>query len=159
MTFRLGLGYDIHRFQEGRPLKVGGVEVPWPRGLAGHSDADVLLHAIMDALLGAAGLRDIGHHFPPHDPAYEGADSLHLLAQVHRMVREKGLRPINLDAVVIAQEPRLGPHLEAMRRRIAAALGLAEERVNVKAKSPEGLGPLGHGEGMAAMAVALLEEG
>ncbi len=159
MTYRIGLGYDIHRFQEGRPLKVGGVAVPWPRGLAGHSDADVLLHAIMDALLGAAGLRDIGHHFPPHDPAYEGADSLRLLEQVVHMVRGQGLRLANLDAVVVAQEPPLEPHLEAMRRRIATALGLTVERVNLKAKSPEGLGPLGQGEGMAAMAIALLEEG
>jgi 2-C-methyl-D-erythritol 2,4-cyclodiphosphate synthase len=158
MTYRIGLGYDIHRFQEGRPLKVGGVEVPWPRGLAGHSDADVLLHAIMDALLGAAGLQDLGHHFPPHDPAYEGADSLHLLGQVLHMVRAKGLRPAQLDAVVVAQEPHLAPHLQAMRERIAAALGLEEGKVNLKAKSPEGLGSLGHGEGMAALAIALLEE-
>jgi len=158
MTYRIGLGYDIHRFQEGRPLKVGGVEVPWPRGLAGHSDADVLLHAIMDALLGAAGLQDLGHHFPLHDPAYEGADSLHLLGQVLHMVRAKGLRPAQLDAVVVAQEPHLAPHLQAMRERIAAALGLEEGKVNLKAKSPEGLGSLGHGEGMAALAIALLEE-
>jgi len=137
---------------------VGGVEVPWPRGLAGHSDADVLLHAIMDALLGAAGYKDIGHHFPPHDPAYAGADSLALLGQVVDLVRKKGLRVGNVDAVVLAQEPVLAPYLEGMRHRIASALGVGEGRVNIKAKSPEGLGELGQGQGMAALAVAILEE-
>jgi len=154
---RIGIGYDIHRFQEGRSLRLGGVDVPWQRGLAGHSDADVLLHAIMDALLGAAGLGDIGQHFPPHDPTYEGADSLMLLARVRQMVMEAGFRPLGLDATVIAEEPRLGPYLSAMRERIAQALGMAVEQVNVKAKSHEGLGALGRGEGIAALAVALLE--
>ncbi|HXG42866.1 MAG TPA: 2-C-methyl-D-erythritol 2,4-cyclodiphosphate synthase [Dehalococcoidia bacterium] len=156
MTLSIGIGYDIHRFQEGRPLRLGGVPVPWPRGLAGHSDADVLLHAIMDALLGAAGLGDLGQHFPPHDPSYAGADSLGLLQRVREMVWEAGLAPLSVDATVIAQEPPLAPHLPAMRRTIAAALGLEERQVNVKAKSNEGLGAVGRGEGIAALAVALL---
>jgi 2-C-methyl-D-erythritol 2,4-cyclodiphosphate synthase len=159
MTLSIGLGYDIHRFQEGRPLKLGGVAVPWPRGLAGHSDADVLLHAIMDALLGAAGLGDLGQHFPPHDPAYAGADSLELLRRVLAMVRQAGLAPLSVDATLIAQEPPLAAHLPAMRRTIARQLGLEEMQVNVKAKSPEGLGALGQGQGIAALAVALLQRG
>ncbi|MCS7276753.1 MAG: 2-C-methyl-D-erythritol 2,4-cyclodiphosphate synthase [Dehalococcoidia bacterium] len=156
MTLSIGIGYDIHRFQEGRPLKLGGVQVPWPRGLAGHSDADVLLHAIMDALLGAAGLGDLGQHFPPHDPAYAGADSLELLRRVREMVQGAGMAPVSVDATVIAQEPPLAAYLPAMRRTIADALGLEEQRVNVKAKSHEGLGALGRSEGVAALAVALL---
>jgi len=156
MTLSIGIGYDIHRFQEGRPLKLGGVLVPWPRGLTGHSDADVLLHAIMDALLGAAGLGDLGQHFPPHDPAYAGADSLGLLRRVRELVREAGLEPLSVGATVSAQEPPLAPHLPAMRRTIARELGLEETQVNVKAKSHEGLGALGRGEGIAALAVALL---
>ncbi len=158
MTPRIGIGYDIHRFQEGRPLKLGGVRVPWPRGLGGHSDADVLLHAVMDAMLGAAGLGDLGQHFPPDDPAYEGTDSLELLRRVKTMVRQAGLEPLGIDATVIAQEPALAAYLPAMRRTIAAELGLDETRVNVKAKSHEGLGALGRREGIAALAVALLGE-
>ena len=162
---RIGIGYDIHRFQEGlpaerrgRPLVLGGVTLPGHTGLGGHSDADVLLHAVTDAVLGAAGLGDIGQHFPPDDPAYAGADSRGLLARAMTMVRDAGLAVESLDATVIAQEPRLAPHLPQMRVRIAEALGMAVDRVNVKATTNEGMGALGSGEGIAAIAVALLSE-
>lgn len=155
---RIGIGYDIHRFQEGRPLVLGGVSIPHRLGLGGHSDADVLLHAVIDALLGAAGLGDIGQHFPPEDPAYSGADSRGLLAQAMAKVRALGLAVEGLDATVIAQEPRLGPHLPQMRLRIAEVVGVDLHRVNVKATTNEGLGALGRGEGIAAIAVALLRE-
>ena len=155
---RIGIGYDIHRFQEGRALVLGGVSFPGEIGLAGHSDADVLLHAIIDALLGAAGLGDIGQHFPPDDPAYRGADSLELLARVLAMVRDAGLAVESVDATAIAERPRLGPHLAPMRERIAGTLGTSPDRVNVKATTNEGMGALGRGEGIAAIAVALLRE-
>lgn len=155
---RIGIGYDIHRFQEGRPLIIGGVEVPHTRGLGGHSDADVLLHAVIDAMLGAAGLGDIGQHFPPDDPAYAGADSRGLLAQAAAKVRALGLAAEAVDATVIAQEPWLAPHLSLMRQRIAEAVGVDLHRVNVKATTNEGLGAIGRGEGIAAIAVALLRE-
>ena len=155
---RIGIGYDIHRFEEGRPLLLGGVAIPAARGLAGHSDADVLLHAIIDALLGAAGLGDIGQHFPADDPAYRGANSLELLASTLALITEAGLTVGSLDTTVIAESPRLAPHLTAMRERIAAALGTPASRVNVKATTNEGIGDLGRGEGIAAVAVALLEE-
>ncbi len=155
---RIGIGYDIHRFEEGRPLVLGGVPIPGETGLGGHSDADVLLHAIIDALLGAAGLGDIGQHFPADDPAYRDADSLELLAGALAMVTEAGLRVESVDATVIAERPRLAPHLAGMRERIADTLGAPPDRVNVKATTNEGIGALGHGEGIAALAVALLNE-
>jgi len=155
---RVGIGYDIHRFQEGRRLLLGGVEIPGETGLAGHSDADVLLHAIVDALLGAAGLGDLGQHFPPADPQWKDASSLDLLARTLALVREAGFDVENIDATVIAERPKLAPHIPAMRQHIAEALGIAAGRVNVKATTNEGLGAIGRGEGIAAMAVALLTE-
>lgn len=156
MSVRAGIGYDIHRFGRPRPLLLGGVAIAHDRGLEGHSDADVLLHAIIDALLGAAALGDIGQHFPPDDPAYRDADSGDLLARALALVREAGYRVGNVDATIIAQTPRLAPHLPAMRRCLAQALGLALEDVSVKATTSEGLGALGRGEGIAALAVATL---
>jgi 2-C-methyl-D-erythritol 2,4-cyclodiphosphate synthase len=155
---RIGIGYDIHRFQEGRPLVLGGVTLPGETGLGGHSDADVLLHAVIDALLGAAGLGDIGQRYPPDDPAYAGADSHRLLAGVRAAVEEAGYRPENLDATLIAERPKLAPHLALMRQAIGEALGLDAARVNVKATTNEGIGAIGRGEGIAAIAVALLSE-
>ena len=155
---RAGIGYDIHRFKEGRRLVLGGVEIAGETGLAGHSDADVLLHAIADALLGAAGLGDIGHHFPPADPKWKDASGLDLLARTLALVREAGFDVENIDATVIAERPRLAPHIPAMRQPIAEALGIAAGRVNVKATTHEGLGAIGRGEGIAAMAVVLLKE-
>lgn len=155
---RIGIGYDIHRFQEGRPLVLGGLRLPGETGLGGHSDADVVLHAIMDALLGAAGLGDIGQRYPPDDPAYAGADSRRLLAEVGAAVTEAGYRPESVDATVIAERPKLGPHLPRMVQAIGEALGLDPARVNVKATTNEGIGAIGRGEGIAAIAVALLSE-
>ncbi len=155
---RIGIGYDIHPFQVGRPLVLGGVPFPGETGLAGHSDADVLLHAVIDALLGAAGLGDIGIHFPPDDPAFEGASSLDLLARTLGKLRDAGLTVESLDSTVIAERPRLAPHTGLMCENIAATLAIDPGRVNVKATSPEGLGALGRGQGIAALAVALLRE-
>lgn len=155
---RIGIGYDVHRFQEGRPLVLGGVALPGEKGLGGHSDADVVLHAIMDALLGAAGLGDIGQRYPPDDPAWEGASSLRLLADVGAALRAAGLSPESVDATVIAEAPRLASHLPRMRGAIAEQLGMDVARVNVKATTNEGLGEIGRGEGIAAIAVALLAE-
>ena len=154
---RIGHGYDVHRLVEGRRLILGGVDVPWERGLLGHSDADVLTHAVMDALLGAAGLGDIGRHFPDTDPAYAGADSLKLLAYVVALLRERGFTVGNVDATVLAQRPKLAPHIPQMRDNLARAMGVAPGQVNVKATTEEGLGFTGSGEGMAAHAVALIE--
>ncbi|MCI9672677.1 MAG: 2-C-methyl-D-erythritol 2,4-cyclodiphosphate synthase [Lawsonibacter sp.] len=154
---RIGHGYDVHRLVEGRRLILGGVDIPWERGLLGHSDADVLTHAVMDALLGAAGLGDIGQHFPDTDPAYAGADSLRLLAHVTALVRERGFTVGNVDATVLAQRPKLAPHIPQMRDNLARAMGVDPEQVNVKATTEEGLGFTGSGEGMAAHAVALIE--
>ncbi len=155
---RIGIGYDIHRFEEGRPLVLGGVTLPGETGLGGHSDADVVLHAVIDALLGAAGLGDIGHRFPPDDPAYAGADSRRLLDQVRAVVEKAGYRPQSVDATVIAERPKLGPHLPQMRQEVGAALGMDVGRVNVKATTNEGIGAIGRGEAIAAIAVALLTE-
>ena len=155
---RAGIGYDIHRFEEGRPLMIGGLELPGETGLAGHSDADVLLHAITDALLGACGLGDIGQHFPPEEPQWAGASSLALLARALALVSEAGFAVKSVDSTVIAERPRLAPHLPAMRKRIAEALGIEAERVNVKATTNEGIGAIGRGEGIAAMAVAVVRE-
>ena len=153
---RVGHGYDVHRLVEGRKLILGGVEIPWEKGLLGHSDADVLVHAVMDALLGAAGLWDIGHAFPDNDPAYAGIDSMVLLARVRDMLTEKGYTVGNVDATILAQRPKLASHIPQMRRNIAQVLGVEEDCVNVKATTEEGLGFTGSGEGMAAHALALL---
>ena len=155
---RIGHGYDVHRLAEGRRLILGGVDIPWERGLLGHSDADVLTHAVMDALLGAAGLGDIGQHFPDTDPAYAGADSLKLLEHVAGLLRERGFAVGNVDATVLAQRPKLAPHIPQMRENLAQAMGVGPEQVNVKATTEEGLGFTGSGEGMAAHAVALIEK-
>jgi 2-C-methyl-D-erythritol 2,4-cyclodiphosphate synthase len=155
---RVGIGYDIHRFADGRPLILGGVELPHEVGLAGHSDADVLLHAIIDALLGAAGLGDIGQHFPPDDPQWKDASGVDLLSHALALVRAAGFEVGNVDATVIAERPRLAPHIPAMRERIAATLGVEAARVSVKATTHEGLGAFGRGEGIAAMAVAAVRE-
>jgi len=153
----VGVGYDSHRLLAGRRLVIGGVEIPHELGLDGHSDADVLAHALTDALLGAAGLGDIGEHFPDTDERYRDADSIELLRAALRMVRERGLEPVNVDCTVVMQAPRLSPHRGAIRERLAGALGLAVERVNVKASTGEGIGFVGRGEGVAALAVASLE--
>ena len=155
---RIGHGYDVHRLVPGRKLILGGAELPFEKGLLGHSDADVLTHAVMDALLGAAALGDIGKLFPDNDPAYEGADSLVLLRRVTEMLAEHGYRIGNVDATVLAQRPRLAPHIPAMRERLAVAMGISVEQVSVKATTEEGLGFTGAGEGIAAHAVALIEK-
>ena len=154
---RVGHGYDVHRLVEGRALMLGGVTVPFDRGLLGHSDADVLTHAVMDALLGAAALGDIGQLFPDSDAAYAGADSIALLERVTALLREHGWQVGNVDATVVAQAPRLAPYIPEMRRRLAEAMGLDVDCVSVKATTEERLGFTGSGEGMAAHAVALIE--
>lgn len=156
-NFRIGHGYDVHRLAQGRKLILGGVEIPWDRGLLGHSDADVLVHAVMDALTGASRLGDIGKLFPDTDPAYAGISSLKLLAEVGRLLAERGFAVVNIDATLLAQAPKIAPYREQMVENIAAALGIGSERVNVKATTEEGLGFTGDGSGMAAHAVALLE--
>jgi len=153
-TTRTGIGMDAHRLEMGRALRLGGVEIPSPRGLAGHSDADVLLHAIMDALLGGAALGDIGTHFPPGDPAYKGADSLALLARVYEMLSTAGWSVAHVDAVVLAEAPRIAPYIPDMRIRIGRALGVDGSAVSIKATTTEGMGAIGRGEGIAAYAVA-----
>ena len=153
---RVGMGYDVHRLVPERDLIIGGVKIPCEKGLLGHSDADVLLHAIMDALLGAAALGDIGKHFPDNDPAYKGADSLILLGRVGEILSEEGYVIENIDSTIIAQKPKMAPHIEQMRRNIADTLGLDISRVNVKATTEEGLGFTGTGEGISAQAVALI---
>ena len=154
---RVGTGYDMHRFRSGRALILGGVHIEHPVGLDGHSDADVLTHAVIDALLGAAGLGDIGRHFPATDPKYKGASSIDLLESAVVMLRDEGYRIVNVDSTVIAEEPRLQLHLGAMRAHLAKALDVELNAVNVKATSPEGLGALGRKDGIAAQAVALIE--
>ncbi|MGM9585321.1 MAG: 2-C-methyl-D-erythritol 2,4-cyclodiphosphate synthase [Faecousia sp.] len=155
---RIGHGYDVHRLVEGRNLILGGVTIDYEKGLLGHSDADVLLHAVSDALLGAAGLGDIGRHFPDTDPKYEGADSLLLLREVYRKISEKGFRVGNIDVTMIAQKPKLKDYIPQMQENIAAAVEVPPDRVNVKATTEEKLGFTGRGEGMACHAVCLLEE-
>ncbi len=156
MNIRVGEGWDVHALVPGRKLIIGGVHIPNDRGLLGHSDADVLLHAITDALLGAAGLGDIGTHFPDTDERFRGADSAVLLAEAARRVRDAGWQLGNVDSTVVAQAPRLAPHMAAMRASVAAALGLAVDQVNVKAKTAEKLGPVGQGLSIEARAVVLL---
>jgi 2-C-methyl-D-erythritol 2,4-cyclodiphosphate synthase len=152
-----GIGYDCHRLRAGRRLVIGGVEIPSERGLDGHSDADVLAHAVIDALLGAAGLGDIGEHFPDTDERWRDADSMALLASVLTMLEDRGLRPVNVDCTVLLERPKLGEHRAAIRRSLARALALDPERVNVKASTGEGIGFIGRGEGAAALAVAGVE--
>ena len=155
---RIGQGFDTHALVAGRRLVIGGVDIPHEKGLAGHSDADVLIHAVCDALLGAAGLGDIGAHFPDSDPRYKDADSRELLIEVRQLVRGRGFQVANVDATIIAQAPRMAPHIPAMRANLAADLGIAVDAVNVKAKTTEKLGFVGRGEGIAAEAIALLVE-
>lgn len=156
MNIRIGNGYDIHRLVSDRPLILGGITIPHEKGLLGHSDADVLTHAIMDAMLGALSLGDIGLYFPPGDPEWAGADSQKLLAQVNQMILQKGWQVNNLDTVVVAERPKLKPHIEAMRSQLARVLSLEPDQVGVKATTNEKLGPTGREEGIAAYAVALL---
>ena len=154
---RIGHGYDVHRLVEGRKLIIGGLDIPYEKGLLGHSDADVLAHAIVDALLGAAALGDIGKLFPDNDPAFEGADSMKLLARVAEVLDEKGYAIGNIDSTVIAQKPKLAPYIEQMRRRMAEVCGIDMEQLSVKATTEEKLGFTGSGEGIAAHAVCLIE--
>ena len=155
---RTGMGYDVHRLTEGRKLILGGVEIPYEKGLLGHSDADVLLHAIMDALLGAAALGDIGKHFPDTDPQYEGISSIRLLEHVGRILDEKGYVIENIDATIIAQHPRMRPYIDQMRENIAEALKIETDQVNVKATTEEGLGFTGTGEGISSQAICAVEK-
>ncbi len=155
---RVGLGYDAHRLVAGRPLILGGVEIPHAQGLLGHSDADVLAHAIGDALLGAVGAGDLGTHFPDQDPAYKDISSLILLERIMAVVRDRGFAPVNVDATIVAQEPRLAPHIPAMQAKLAPILGLIQADVNVKATTTEHMGFAGRGEGMAAYAVVLVKK-
>jgi 2-C-methyl-D-erythritol 2,4-cyclodiphosphate synthase len=156
MSFRIGEGWDVHALVPGRKLILGGVEIAHTTGLLGHSDADVLLHAITDAVLGAAGLGDIGRHFPDTDAQFKGADSSVLLAEAMRRVREKGWEPVNVDSTIVAQAPKLAPHMDAIKASVAKALGVQPDQVNVKAKTAEKLGPVGMGQSMEARAVVLL---
>lgn len=155
---RIGLGFDVHRLVEGRPLILGGVRLDWPLGLLGHSDGDCLLHALVDALLGAAGIGDIGDLFPDTDPQWKDADSSIFVEKAVALARERGLRPGQVDATVLAEEPKLGPHKAAIAQRLAGLLGLSPKAVTVKAKTMEGLGPVGAGEAIAAHVLVVLEE-
>jgi 2-C-methyl-D-erythritol 2,4-cyclodiphosphate synthase len=158
MSFRIGEGWDVHALVPGRKLILGGVEIPHTTGLLGHSDADVLLHAITDAVLGAAGLGDIGRHFPDTDAQFKGADSSVLLQEAMRRVRERGWELVNVDSTIVAQAPKLAPHMSAINASVAKALGVPSDQVNVKAKTAEKLGPVGMGQSMEARAVALLSK-
>lgn len=155
---RVGMGYDVHKLTENRDLILGGVNIPWEKGLLGHSDADVLIHAVMDALLGAAALGDIGKHFPDTDPAYKGISSVKLLTHVMELLRQHHFAVGNVDAVIIAQKPKMAPHIPQMRKNLAQAMGVEEDRINIKATTEEGLGFTGRGEGIASQAICLLEE-
>ncbi len=158
MNLRIGNGYDIHQLVSDRPLILGGVQIPHHLGLLGHSDADALTHAIMDAMLGALSLGDIGHYFPPTDPQWKGADSLKLLAQVHELIRAKGWQIGNLDSVIVAERPKIKPHIAAMRARLAETLQLEPERIGIKATTNEKLDAVGQEAGIAVYAVALLQQ-
>lgn len=155
---RVGFGYDVHRLVPGRPLMLGGVNVPHSKGLLGHSDADVLLHAVIDALIGAAALGDIGAHFPPDDDTWKDASSIELLKKAAHLIDGKGFRVVNIDSTIVCQSPRLLPHIPGMVKNISKALGLEDGAVNVKAKTEEGLGFTGSGEGISAYSTALIEE-
>lgn len=154
---RVGIGYDSHRYAAGRDLVLGGVRIDWPQGLEGHSDADAVAHAITDAVLGAAGLGDIGMHFPPTDDRWQGADSIGLLRAAVELLEESNYQVVNVDVTVVSDGPRIGPHAEAMRERVADAIGIAPDNVSIKGKSNEGLGWIGRNEGIAVMAVALVD--
>ncbi|NBG89040.1 2-C-methyl-D-erythritol 2,4-cyclodiphosphate synthase [Isachenkonia alkalipeptolytica] len=154
---RVGMGYDVHKFQQGRPLILGGIAIPYEKGLMGHSDADVLLHAIKDALLGAAALGDIGKHFPDTDPAYKGADSMELLVHVGKLLNREGYQVNNIDGTLIAEKPKMAPYIPEMVRSIAKALAISEGQINIKATTTEGLGFEGRKEGIASMAIASIE--
>ena len=156
VDFRVGNGYDVHRLVEGRSLIIGGVTIPYEKGLLGHSDADVLIHAVMDALLGAAAMGDIGKHFPDNDPQYEGISSLVLLEKTASLLADNGYTVGNIDATIIAQKPKMAPHIEKMRQNIASVLNIGQDRVNIKATTEEGLGFTGRGEGIASQAAALI---
>jgi len=156
MNIRVGQGFDVHAFCEGRKLMLGGVEIPYRLGLSGHSDADVLIHAVCDALLGAAGLGDIGHHFPDSDSQYAGIDSAKLLSSVVESLKDNGWRVSSMDTTIIAQEPKLAPYIEAMRKRLADVMGIGVDALNIKATTTEKLGFTGRGEGIAAQAVVLI---
>ncbi|HEY9700557.1 MAG TPA: 2-C-methyl-D-erythritol 2,4-cyclodiphosphate synthase [Trichocoleus sp.] len=158
MSLRIGNGYDIHRLVSDRPLILGGVQIPHELGLLGHSDADVLTHAIMDALLGALSLGDIGHYFPPSDPEWQGADSLMLLRKVNELIQARGWQINNLDSVIVAERPKIKPHIAAMRDRLANVLQIDPDRISIKATTNEKLGPVGREEGISAYAVALLTQ-
>ena len=158
MTIRIGNGYDLHRLVEGRKLILGGVDIPHTKGLLGHSDADALTHAIMDALLGALSLGDIGLYFPPSDPKWAGADSQKLLEQVYQLVRDRGWQVSNIDTVVVAEQPKLKPHIQTMRDRLANTLNLQPDQIGIKATTNEKLGPVGQEEAICAYAVALLQK-
>ena len=153
---RVGMGYDVHKLTEGRDLILGGVNIPWEKGLLGHSDADVLIHAVMDALLGAAALGDIGKHFPDTDPAYKGISSVKLLLHVTELLKQNGYSIGNIDATIIAQKPKMAPHIAQMRKNMAVAMQIPEDCLNIKATTEEGLGFTGRGEGIAAQAICLL---
>ena len=153
---RVGMGYDVHRLTEGRDLILGGVKIDWEKGLLGHSDADVLIHAVMDALLGAAALGDIGKHFPDTDPAYKGISSVKLLVHVAELLKENGYTIGNIDATIIAQKPKMAPHIPQMRKNMAEAMGIPESSLNIKATTEEGLGFTGRQEGISAQAICLL---
>ena len=155
--FRIGHGYDVHKLAEDRRLILGGVEVPYAKGLLGHSDADVLIHAVMDAIIGALGLGDIGKHFPDTDPALKDVSSMHLLARVHALLEERGASVVNVDATLVLQRPKVAPYIDNMKKNIAFALGIDQAAVNVKATTEEHLGFTGRGEGVCAHAVALIE--
>ena len=155
---RVGMGYDVHKLTKDRDLILGGVKIPWEKGLLGHSDADVLIHAVMDALLGAAALGDIGKHFPDTDPAYKGISSVKLLSHVMELLKDSGFSVGNVDAVIIAQKPKMAPHIPQMKKNLAEVMGISENRVNIKATTEEGLGFTGCEEGIASQAVCLLEE-
>ena len=156
LKYRIGQGFDVHPLEKGRKLVLGGVEIAYERGLRGHSDADVAAHALANAILGAIGEGDLGRQFPDSDPRYKGADSLKLLAEVFKLATGRGWRLVNADLTIFAQAPRLSPHLRAMCERIAGALGVAPDQLNIKASSPEGLGTLGRGEGIGASAIVML---
>lgn len=158
MNFRIGIGYDIHKLVSGRPLILGGMNIPFEKGLLGHSDGDALLHAIADAMLGAAALGDIGQHFPDTDPKYKGADSAKLLGLVAALIKEKEFSPVNVDANIIAEKPKMMPHIAKMRERIAGILNLSVDAISVKARTNEGLDSIGRGEAIAAQAIVMLKE-
>lgn len=158
MSFRVGLGYDVHKLTENRELILGGVTIPYEKGLLGHSDADVLVHAIMDALLGACKLGDIGQHFPDTDPQYKGISSITLLKHVGALLDKNGYKIVNVDSIIVAQRPKMMPHIPEMEKNIAAALNIDSDSINVKATTEEGLGFTGSGEGIAAKAVCMVEK-